>query len=295
MKKQFNDRTLGYLIITVMYIVAFFVGLLMYDLLEEQHLLLRILIFTITSTLVIFLFSITITNSSVYDPYWSVFPVVTSFLLYDYGGDAHPLAILMLVFIFIWGFRLTANWAFTFKGLEYEDWRYVKFREKHPKLWTLINLFGIHMMPTIITYGLMLAPIEFFETVNKGLATNQFNISSILSIIIMASALIIETVSDIQSHIHRIKHPNTLVKTGFWKVSRHPNYFGEIMFWFGTFLLLISINSKMWVLFLGPLLNLLMFVFISIPLMEKRLMKKYPEYKEYQKTTNVLIPMKKKQ
>ena len=72
-------------------------------------------------------------------------------------------------------------------------------------------------------------------------------------------------------------------------------YFSEIIFWFGTFLLLVSINSKMWVLFLGPLLNLLMFVFVSIPLMEKRLMKKYPEYAEYQKNINVLIPLKKKQ
>ncbi|MBR2891752.1 MAG: DUF1295 domain-containing protein [Bacilli bacterium] len=295
MKKEFNDRTLGYLLITVMYIVAFFTGLILYDLIDGIHILLRVLIMTVSSTFVLFLFSSLISNSSVYDPYWSVFPVVTAFLLYDYGGEAHPLSKLMLVFIFIWGLRLTANWAYTFKGLEYEDWRYTKFRTAHPKLWPIINLFGIHMFPTVVTYLLMLAPIEFFETVNKGTVTNQFNVSSILAILVMAVAIIIEFLADIQSHIHRRRHPKTIINTGLWKVSRHPNYFGEIAFWFGTYLLLISLNTSMWVLFLGPLVNLLMFVFVSIPMMEKRMMKKYPEYLEYQKNTNVLIPLKKKQ
>ena len=294
MKKQIKDRIIGYILLTVMYIVAFFTGLLVYDMFEI-HLLLKVLLMTVSSTLVIFLFSCMLQNSSVYDPYWSVFPIITAVMLYDTGKTTHPLSILMLVLIILWGIRLTLNWAYTFKGLDYEDWRYTKFRMEHPKLWPILNLFGIHMFPTVVTYLLMLAPICFFDAVNNGTITTQFNLSSILSIVIMLVAIIIELLADLQSHIHRNKHPKTLINTGLWKVSRHPNYFGEIIFWFGAYLLLISINNNMWILFLGPLVNLLMFVFISIPMMEKRLMNKYPEYKTYQQTTNVLIPLKKKQ
>lgn len=294
MKKQIKDRIIGYILLTVMYIVAFFTGLLVYDMFEI-HLLLKVLLMTVSATLVIFLFSCMLKNSSVYDPYWSVFPIITAVMLYDMGKATHPLAILMLVLIILWGIRLTLNWAYTFKGLDYEDWRYTKFRTEHPKLWPILNLFGIHMFPTLVTYLLMLAPICFFDTVNNGTITTQFNLSSILSIIIMITALIIELLADLQSHIHRKKYPKTLINIGLWKVSRHPNYFGEIVFWFGAYLLLISINNNMWILFLGPLVNLLMFVFVSIPMMEKRLMNKYPEYQTYQKTVNVLIPIKKKQ
>ena len=294
MKKQIKDRIIGYILLTVMYIVAFFTGQLIYDMFEI-HLLLKVLLMTVSATLVIFLFSCMLQNSSVYDPYWSVFPIITAVMLFDMGKVTHPLSILMLVLIILWGIRLTLNWAYTFKGLDYEDWRYTKFRNEHPKLWPLLNLLGIHMFPTLVTYLLMLAPICFFDTVNNGTITNQFNLSSILSIIIMLAALIIELLADLQSHIHRKKYPKTLINIGLWKVSRHPNYFGEIIFWFGAYLLLISINSNMWILFLGPLVNLLMFVFVSIPMMEKRLMNKYPEYQTYQKTVNVLIPLKKKQ
>ena len=294
MKKQIKDRIIGYILLTVMYIVAFFTGLLVYDMFEI-HLLLKVLLMTVSSTLVIFLFSCMLQNSSVYDPYWSVFPIITAVMLYDMGETTHPLSILMLVLIILWGIRLTLNWAYTFKGLDHEDWRYTKFRTEHPKLWPILNLFGIHLFPTIVTYLLMLAPICFFDSVNNGTITTQFNLSSILSIIIMLVAIIIELLADLQSHIHRNKYPKTIINTGLWKVSRHPNYFGEIIFWFGAYLLLISINDNMWILFLGPLVNLLMFVFISIPMMEKRLMNKYPEYQTYQKTVNVLIPLKKKQ
>ena len=205
MKKQIKDRIIGYILLAVMYIVAFFTGLLVYDMFEI-HLLLKVLLMTVSSTLVIFLFSCMLQNSSVYDPYWSVFPIITAVILYDMGKTTHPLSILMLVLIILWGIRLTLNWAYTFKGLDYEDWRYTKFRTEHPKLWPILNLFGIHMFPTVVTYLLMLAPICFFDAVNNGTITTQFNLSSILSIIIMLVAIVIELLADLQSHIHRKKH-----------------------------------------------------------------------------------------
>ena len=139
----------------------------------------------------------------------------------------------------------------------------------------------------------MLPTVAYFEAVNNGLMTNDFSLSSILAIIISVLGILFELIADIQSSYYRKKYPNQILDKGLWKRSRHPNYFGEIIFWFGIFLLMLSIRENYWVLVLGPLVNLLMFSFISIPMMEKRLLKKYPEYRTYIETTNVLLPIKK--
>ena len=237
-----------------------------YYLLKDISLLIRVLVMTCVSTIILWIFSTLFKNSSVYDPYWSVLPMVITPFVFTYGKEVHPTAYIMVALIELWGLRLTLNWAIRFKGLKHEDWRYTKYREKYPKMFPLINLFGIHMMPTIIVYLLMLAPIEYFDTVNNGLMTDQFNVSTIIAILISLFAIIIECIADAQSSYYRKKYPNKILDKGLWKVSRHPNYFGEIVFWFGLYLILISINSTMWILFLGPLVNLLLSIVTSKPI-----------------------------
>lgn len=288
-----KNKFISYTILLLVYVVSFLVGLYVFDLLKDMNLLLRFLIMDLTTTVIIFIFSWIFNNASIYDPYWSVLPqVMVIFLALD-GDTFHWSSYIMIVLIELWGLRLTLNCLIRFKNLKHQDWRYTNFQEKHPKLWPLINLTGIHLFPTIVVYLLMLPTAAYFEAVNNNLVTNNFNLSSILAILIAAAGIIFELVSDIQSGYYRKKYPNQILSKGLWKVSRHPNYFGEIIFWFGIFLLMLSIRDNYWVLVLGPIVNLLMFSFISIPMMEKRMLKKYPEYSDYIKNTNVLLPLKK--
>ncbi len=290
---MFKNKFISYTILLLIYVVSFLVGLYVFDLLKEMNLLLRFLIMDLTSTVIIFIFSWIFNNSSIYDPYWSVLPQVMVVILALQGDVFHWASYIMIVLVELWGLRLTLNCLIRFKNLSHQDWRYTHFKEKHPKIWPLVNLGGIHLVPTLIVYLLMLPTAAYFDAVNNGLATNNFNLSSILAIVIALAGILFELVSDIQSGYYRKKYPNQILDKGLWKKSRHPNYFGEIIFWFGIFLLMLSIRDNYWVLVLGPIVNLLMFSFISIPLMEKRLLKKYPAYKEYAEKTNVLLPIKK--
>ncbi len=89
------------------------------------------------------------------------------------------------------------------------------------------------------------------------------------------------------------KDPNNVGKinqTGLWKNSRHPNYFGEIAFWFSLFLFSMTISNR-WVLLFCPLIVFLLFAFISIPMMEKRQLANKKGYDEYKKKTNLLLPI----
>ena len=127
----------------------------------------------------------------------------------------------------------------------------------------------------------------------ESIGTGAFNLSSILGILIAVVGILLELICDIQLHYYQKKYPNQLIKQGLRKNSRHPNYLGEILFWFGMFLFMLSLMENMWILCLGPIVNLLMFSFVSIPLMDKHMLENYPEYKEYMETTNPLLPLKK--
>ena len=79
------------------------------------------------------------------------------------------------------------------------------------------------------------------------------------------------------------------MKYGLWKYSRHPNYLGEVSFWFGIYIFaLASGSAPMWLL-ACPLVMLALFVFISCPMMDNRSLKKRPDYKEYMDKTPQLL------
>ena len=113
--------------------------------------------------------------------------------------------------------------------------------------------------------------------------------------------LFLETISDIQKFRFRIKPENHghWVDSGLWKYSRHPNYFGEMLFWWGLFIAVIpSLKGFYWFTLIGPVFITLLLLFVSgIPLLEKSSEERYgnnPNYLSYKKSTNMLIPLPKK-
>jgi len=89
----------------------------------------------------------------------------------------------------------------------------------------------------------------------------------------------------------RIREQDEFMKSGLWKISRHPNYFGEWLFWFGIYLFGLIANPAYWWTGIGAVLMLLMFLFISIPLMEKRMVAKRPEYADHIKKVSAFFPI----
>ena len=79
------------------------------------------------------------------------------------SGDDLWRMILLLVATWYWGWRLTRNWAITFRGIGHEDWRYTKYRSLHPLLFQLINLFGLNMVPTLVVFAAMLPGLQLYE------------------------------------------------------------------------------------------------------------------------------------
>ncbi|MGV9141861.1 MAG: DUF1295 domain-containing protein, partial [Promethearchaeota archaeon] len=169
-----------------------------------------------------------------------------------------------------------------------EDWRYKKYRKENPNIFWLINLFGIHLMPTFLVYlgCLPLYPVFLLDK------TNFLNIFDVFGTLITFLAIIIESIADKQLNlfIKNDNQPKKIMKEGLWKYSRHPNYFGEILFWWGLLFFALASNINSWFTIVGPVLILVLFNYISIPLMEERNLKRRINYEKHIRQVSKLIP-----
>ncbi len=284
-----NSRTLSFIIVALVYLIALGVGVLTYRCLSEAvaNPILRLFWADVVATLVVWLGGIVYNNVSVYDPYWSVAPPVMLTIWMGLQGFNTPY-LMLLVAVWLWAIRLTGNWAYTFKGLQYEDWRYTRYRENsHPVIFHLINFFGLNMMPTMLVFLCMVPALLLPEQPHGA------NLLSWIALAVCLGAVAIELIADIQRHrfVRQRTSRDEILQIGLWKHGRHPNYFGEISFWWGVWLMNISVygfSNRPW-LIVAPLAMTALFLFISIPMMERRQLQNKPAYAEYRKHTRRLI------
>lgn len=281
---QQKTKSASIAIIAVIYLIAAFVGYVVFHRLKgAMSELWALFVADVVATVVVWFFGIVFKNVSVYDPYWSVAPPVMFTAWAIYKSTFTLPVILLLVAVWYWGIRLTVNWAFTFKGLSHEDWRYTRYREtQSPFLFQIINFFGLNMMPTVLVFVAMLPGFGLFDAVSSA------NLLTWLGFVICLMAATIQLVADTQIHRFRETHIGQYCDIGLWKHGRHPNYFGEITMWWGVWTMYASLYGINW-LIIGPVAMTALFLFVSIPMMERRQLQNKPGYAEYRKKTRRLI------
>lgn len=281
-------RSLSIAIIAAVYAVAAWAGFLVFDWAAAAMAeLWALLLADVVATVITWFFGLVFRNVSVYDPYWSVAPPVMFTAWAVYKGCFTLPVVLLLIAVWYWGIRLTGNWAYTFKGLAHEDWRYTRYREtQSPLVFHLINFFGLNMMPTLLVFACMLPGFGVFEASGAGGASANW--LTWLGFIVCLSSATIQLVADTQIHRFRDTHPGQYCNVGLWRHGRHPNYFGEVQMWWGVWLMYASLRGIDW-LILAPVAMTALFLFISIPMMERRQLERKPGYAEYRKQTRMLI------
>lgn len=283
---KIKTRLVSFIIVLAVYIFSFFISFLVFNLFNNIHILLASLLADIAATLVVWVFGIIFGNSSLYDPYWSVAPlIIIPFWILSAGIAFSIFEILLFAAIFLWGIRLTFNWAKRWKGLAHQDWRYIKLKKDNPRLWFLTNLIGINLMPTLIVFIALLP--AYFGIVSKG----SLNILTILGFTISIASVFIQAASDFQMDLFKKNKPfsNEFIDRGLWRYCRHPNYFAEVLFWWGIWILQMGINPKIWMTIIGPIVVTILFIFISIPMMEKHILSSKPSYSVYQRQVAMFI------
>lgn len=279
------------LLIGLAYLSGLLAALTVGYLVRGLHPLLVLLAADLAGTLVIFGWSAALNNSSVYDPYWSVAPLPIALYL-AFGPSVPEVAlarqIVVIALVAWWGSRLTYNWLRRWKGLHDEDWRYVDIRDKTGRYYWAASFLALHLLPTTVVY---LGCLALLPALARG--TEPFGVLDIMAIVVTAGAIVIETLADAQLHrfIQRRPGPTAIMSEGLWAFSRHPNYFGEILFWWGLFFFgLAASPAAFWWLLIGPLAMTALFVFISVPLIDRRMLRRRPGYADRIRKVSALIP-----
>lgn len=231
------------------------------------------------ATLVVFAFSRVYRNSSCYDAYWSVIPPLLTFYWWSRAGPGvdQLRCWLVAVLVMVWAVRLTANWVYGFPGLHHEDWRYALFRDRAGRWEFVVDLVAIRLIPTLQVFTGML-PVYVCMTH----AGHDIRWLTVVAFVVGLAAVTIELVADVQLHrFVRDRQPGETMDRGLWSWSRHPNYFGELSFWFALALFGVAASpSDAWWLFAGTLAMLGMFLGASIPMMETRSLQRRPSYQD---------------
>ena len=279
-----NSRFWSFVLIAVIYVLCTVAGVAVYQAVPGE-VFWRLLIADVVATAVAFFFSVLFKNASVYDPYWSVQPIII-ILAFSLDVKMTGASWLVLIAICIWGVRLTANWAYTFHGMTHQDWRYTMLKEKTGVFYPIVNFLGIHLVPTLVVYGCVLPAVFVL------LAAKEGNVLSVISFVVALASVLLQGVSDVCMHRFRKNRTTTFISAGPWKHSRHPNYLAEILFWWSVAALSVSVLGFSLELILGAIANTLLFLFVSIPLADGKQSKK-EGFAEYKQRTRMLLPIPK--
>src|SRR5262249_48702678 len=162
----------------------------------------------------------------------------------------------------------------------HEDWRYVQLRQQtRGRLpWPLVSFGGIQLMPTLVVFAGLL-PLWPVMVAGR----RPIGALDILAAVVTATAIAVEAAADRQLPRFTADpaHRGQIADQGLWRYSRHPNYLGEIGFWWGLWLFGLAAAPDWWWTAIGPITIVVLFVAASIPLMDQRSRVRRPGYDEH--------------
>ena len=145
---------------------------------------------------------------------------------------------------------------------------------------------GVHLFPCFVVFlgSLSLVPALVWGTRSVGAL-------DWIALVVGVAAAVIEFIADEQMRrFARTKSPGDLMDSGMWRYSRHPNYFGEILFWWSLWFFALAAAPAWWWTVIGPLAMVAMFLAASIPMLDDRSRARRPNFAAYAKRTSALVP-----
>jgi len=221
---------------------------------------------------------------SIVDSMWSVM-IFASALVYSSSVEPYwNRSSLVLTLVLLWAFRLTLyitwrNWG------EPEDSRYQAIRRKYEPYFALKSLGIIFVFQALLAWIISM-PLWVALTVPF-----QSSVFDILAVALWMIGMIFEAVGDWQLARFKTNPTNRgkVMNRGLWRYTRHPNYFGECLIWWGFFLFVIPTGA--WWSILSPvLLTFLLLKFSGVTMLEETIVDRRPAYREYIASTNAFIP-----
>ncbi|PIA34975.1 hypothetical protein AQUCO_03700317v1 [Aquilegia coerulea] len=263
----------------------------------DHPLLLAIFLFFMNVDVLFWIISLIQSSHWMIDLYWTVLPVmlVNYFATHPHSKFNALRSIVMMSLTYTWSIRLSHSY---FRRERWqcgarEDWRFTSMRKQYGKRWWWLSFFAVYISQQVLMMGVCL-PMYAVHSVDK-----PWNMWDTTATIICVCGIICAYFADTQLHKFLSKNDElkehgkpseAILDKGLWRYSRHPNYFGEQVWWWGLVVFGWNVGYG-WTL-IGSLMNSLCLAYVT-GLVEQRMLKheyRSNAYQRYQKTTSVWIP-----
>ncbi len=235
----------------------------------------------------LWLVSLALRDASIVDIFWGFGFVVVAWATFLVADGPLERRLPLLLLVTIWGLRLSGHlaWRNIGKG---EDYRYQAMRRRHGSRFALVSLFTVFLLQGIILWIVSL-PVQV-GMVPTG--PDTFLPAVVVGIGLWGVGLFFETVGDLQLARFKADPANDgkVMDRGLWRYTRHPNYFGDFLVWWGIYLAALGVLEVWWTI-VGPLLMSFLLLRVSgVALLERSIGKRRPGYEEYVRRTSAFFP-----
>jgi steroid 5-alpha reductase family enzyme len=236
---------------------------------------------------ILWIVSLILRNSSIVDIFWGTGFVIANWVYFAFTPDGFAARKWLIVtLVTIWGLRLSLyilgrNWG---KG---EDFRYRKWREEARGAWWWQSFFKVFLLQGLLLW-IISAPLLAAQV---RATPARLTVLDFVAILVWAIGFFFEAVGDWQMARFKANPANKgqVMRTGVWRYSRHPNYFGEATMWWGYYLVAAA-GGGFWTVFSPVLMTLLLLRVSGVALLEKSLKETKPKYKDYIESTSAFVP-----
>lgn len=246
------------------------------------------LIVTVIVFTLLWLVSVALRDASIVDIFWGLgFVAIGWFYLATVPDVPTGRGWLVCSLVTLWGLRLALHIGIRNAGTG-EDFRYRKWRENAGTNFWWISYFKVFLLQAVLLWivssPLMLAQLDGPDIGRAAL--------DVVAVVFWAVGFLFEVVADWQLMKFKREPANRgqILRSGLWSLSRHPNYFGEAVLWWGFGLLAFPTGG--WLAFLGPLMITFLLRKVSgVTMLDAALVDRRPGYSDYIRSTPAFFPL----
>ncbi len=237
----------------------------------------------ISVNLLVWFISIRIRDASIVDMVWGVLFIVATGVAWLLQDETTLRGTLCLGLVVLWGARLSAYLAFRNWGHD-EDRRYQAMRTKWGGKFWWVSLFTVFLFQAVLACAISF-PAQWVQS-----SPGELNHWDYLGSCTFIFGFLFQAVADRQLQIFlKDKKPGAVMNKGLWRYSRHPNYFGEVVLWWGMYIIVAAAGGA-YTVFAPALITFLILKVSGVVMLEKDIAKRRPQYAEYVRTTSSFIP-----
>jgi steroid 5-alpha reductase family enzyme len=235
----------------------------------------------------IWLLSVLLKNAGIVDVFWGIGFIIVAWMTFFITDGYVGRKLLITAAVTVWGLRLSIHIFLRNFGMP-EDRRYAAIRKRMGKNFWWRSLFEVFGLQAILLWLISLS----VQIPQISPIPDQIGSFDIAGIVIWAIGFTVEWISDQQLAAFKddASNKDKVMDKGLWYYSRHPNYFGESLVWWGIFLIGLSVPGGIATLISPVLITFLLLRVSGVPLLEKKMAYRRPEYKDYVRRTSSFIP-----